>query len=212
MNVELKEKYNEALAGAFARLKKAEGRVPLAFVARYRQQGGVPTPKHGPTGPKSGRTGPESGPTGPTHDPQIVAAWLVEITQKELRRQSLLGKYQLALANDTMRESILREIQASDKKRRQDEADSTKMLLPGFEHLPPKIGGRAIGNVTIKQFVAYADKYEARIVQREPTAEDIERLLKLVKPLNETEPKLTLAEAIARTSRGLTVIAGGAGK
>jgi hypothetical protein len=64
----------------------------------------------------------------------------------------------------------------------------------------------------VKQFVAFAKRYNDRVFKYRSTEEDIERLLKIVEPLAATEPKLTLAEAVQRTRGKLAVIDGRAGK
>ena len=182
MNVELRAKLNEAVDAALATWKKR----------------GLPKFHKGVATPKSGVGTPDS-------ESETLIRWLSGLVRRNLWRQTLWREVQKGLVDDA-----LARILAGTLRRLGPSPEPAQLPLPGFEHVPRSLGSGKyrvrLPEVPIVRFLKFESRYQARAERNKQTAEELRRIAEMVRPYEETDPSMPLAEAMEKAQAASVVV------
>ena len=129
-----------------------------------------------------------------------VPALILNSVRRQLKNANAWRQIHRAMLRDALTAAVKTRVRA----KRRAASHPAQLPLPGFEHLPTRIAtdGKqtAFADVTVRQFLAYKDRYEQRSAKNQRTVEDLRKLAARLQPFATSD--LTVAEALARSSSG----------
>lgn len=121
-----------------------------------------------------------------------------------LRKEGEWAKVRGGLADDGL-DQILR-----PKLRAARPPEPAQLPLPGFEHVPRSLGSGKyrvrLPQVPIARFLKFESRYQARAERNKQTAEELRRIAEMVRPYEETDPEMALAEAMQKAQAASVVV------
>jgi hypothetical protein len=129
---------------------------------------------------------------------------MLEYVKETLSRSGSWGEIQAALVNEAIGTLIDKELAAI----RRAEIDAAQLTLPGFEHLPKRIGNKPVKDATVRQFFQYLDRYTKRANQYDEELKELREVAAKLDRFRIVRENLTLAEALAIVDapRGLVLV------
>ncbi|TAL08390.1 MAG: hypothetical protein EPO02_12975 [Nitrospirae bacterium] len=124
-----------------------------------------------------------------------AAQRFVTLVRNRLRRGPFWKKIHRELIAEVILHTLHQELAAQNKRK----IEPAQMTLPGFSHVPKRIGGFGIAEVTLSTFFSYRDKYSKRANREKARVEELDKIADRVVAIYAKEPEVKLSEALDRT-------------
>ena len=160
--------------------------------------------KHGTPKYKPGPASPKSAPPSPDSESEALILWLGNMTKRRLSKAADWRQVRDAAAMDLVYQIFRGRLQ------RGKPPEPAQLPLPGFEHVPRSLGSGKyrvrLPQVPIVRFLKFESRYQARAERNKQTAEELRRIADMVRPYQESDPSMPLAEAMEKAQATSVVV------
>lgn len=124
--------------------------------------------------------------------------------RRRLKKERLWTKIGAALIVEAVAETFRKRLAKIERA----SVDESQLALPGFEHLPKRIGTAPIATATVSKFLDYEERYSKKADRDQLVSAELKKAAERVLRFKITEPDLAMSEALRRADepRGLALV------